>query len=247
MVRVICFSTITAVALAFAGTAHAQDKITFTGTFSLTGTADVTSPGGTLATGTSFDALQGLPDGDYGYNKPTETIGDTTFNADTQGATDGVISFSNVGGGSDGGFNSSSAAYNSILSGCVYTYGTGVAGITIGNSGSTATSLIVGDEYEVQLFDAAGSDDNAVFTAGGTAAANSVELTGSDYALGTFVATAATESLSFTPSSPTNNAGVISAIAVRDLGAAPEPSTWALMLLGVGGLAFLSRRVQARI
>jgi hypothetical protein len=246
MVRLICFS-ITAVALALAGVARAQDDITFTGTFALTGTADVTSPGGSLATGTSFDALQGLPSGDYGINKPTEKIGDTTFNADPGDGSDGIISFSNIGGGSDGYFASSSAAYTMVLAGCVYTYGTNTAGITIGNASSTATSLIVGHEYEVQLFDSAGSDDDAIFTAGGSATANSVELTGSDYALGTFVATEATESLSFMASSPSNNAGVISDIAVRDLGVAPEPSTWALMLLGIGGLAFLARRSQSRI
>jgi hypothetical protein len=222
--------------LATAQASHAQ--VFFTGVYSLTGPGDVTSPGGISALGSSFDGLQGLPSGDNGIIKPTETIGDVTFNTTQGGSTsadnDDYISLTNVGAGTDGSFNSSSAAYNSVLAGVAYTDGTSVGTITIG---STDHPLTLGSTYQVQLFDAAGSNDDAVFTSG-PLPANSIALAGDDYALGEFVATASTQIITFTPTAATNNAGVLSAIDVRLV---PEPSTYGALALGLVVLAGIGR------
>jgi hypothetical protein len=208
--------------LTLAGSAHAQVSWGQT-IYTLTGPSDIQT------NGTFFDAINTTTNGGY----TTTTIGDTTFNA-LVGGTDGTMSLTVTGG--DGNFTStyggsSSATYNYVVG-----HATDSSGSTV-TIGSALHPLTLGDLYQVQVW---GYWPNPMYGAelNGDPSV-SFPNGGGGYALGTFTATAITQTFTYQGNSQSFGAGFVNDIAVREV---PEPSTYALMLGGLALLGFCARR-----
>jgi hypothetical protein len=247
----VCNLALIAVAvLAAVSTAHAQD-ITWGTAQTITGDSNLIDAADTAGI-TNIDAL--LPNGG-----PLAADG-VTFNGVTGNSTsisDGTItlaassgSFSDF-GDNQGGYppsSSASAAFAAVMT----------AGGVFGAPGTitiAASKLTLGATYDVQIFDFSndGANESTNFSS-----ANSVILEDNNgvstnpatylgqFATGTFVATGANEVINFS-----NATGgftpVIGAINLVEV-AAPEPSTYALLISGCAGLVFLAlRRRQNRL
>ena len=210
---------------ALTGSARAQILWTSVGT--ITGLSDISTDG------SYFDALQTSTN--VNFNKKEQTIGDTVFHVINTNGTeaDGLIAITGSNTtGFDGSFTSappSSAAYAAVLGGNAFVQN---------KSGTIVLSgLTFGDVYQVEVWNS--TKHSTTYDAGTITPAI---LTGGDFALGTFTATASTHSFTFANSVGGDTYGVIDAIAVRDITQVPEPSTWALMLGGMGFLVLLARR-----
>ena len=223
---------------AFSATAHGQ--IVWGNVTAIQGDSDVS------VNGTSIDALQALPSGNNGINKPAETVNGTLFNSDNLSLTDGVITYSGpLGGGSDGGQGLGlSTAYSSVLAGCVYVddnpadYNPGTFP-AIAPTGVITLDVTAGDTYQVQLWNAY---LNGYRTTTFSVGSDSVTLAGSEYVIGTFTATSSTEVIDFNGVVSTDSSGVgeVNAVALRET---PEPSTYAMLIVGLAFLGFRLRRV----
>jgi hypothetical protein len=216
-----------------AGSARAQIIWNPLGPAAITGSSDIST------TGTFVDAITPHSISTYGNTaQPSSlTVGDTTFNVGS--FSDGTFSLSSTVGiadGSDGnapdGLNAYQAVgsqppapsstdelnYNELLTHCTFSGGT----VTVDMSG-----LVSGNAYQIQVWNSTGRQ--TTYTSG----LDSVTLTGNDFILGDFIAPlSSTESFTFIQSG-SNDLGVISDIALRQV---PEPSTYATLALGPGNL-----------
>jgi hypothetical protein len=230
--------------------AYAQN-VAFGSTQTITGDAnliDATTLPGSLY----VDAI--LPNGNYnspignngsGNSSPTSlTAGGVTFNALTPAATsisDGTISLAaNVSNpafsagqfnsyGNNAAFSGGSAAFNSVMN----------AGGLYGSGGTitiSSAALTTGHTYDVQIFNYSGDSQNESTTfMSGSSSVTLFDDNGShvgQFVTGTFTATGTSEIISF--GQPTGAyTPVVGAISLFDVTAAPEPSTYALMLGGM--------------
>lgn len=191
-------------------------------------------------TGTFFDAINTIKDGSF----TTTTVGDTTFHAlSLSGNTsDGVMSDVITGG--DGNFHGVGAPHLTDTTdddnfGYAINQSTD-ASLGSVTMGSATQYLTIGDVYQVQVWGYWANTSYGAHLNGSP----SVDFPngGGGYSIGTFTATALTQSFTYTGNPQSYGAGFVSEIAVRDLGAVPEPSTYAMMAAGIGLLGFFARR-----
>jgi hypothetical protein len=156
--------------------------------------------------------------------------------------SDSDISSPGAGGGDGSG--SSATPYLQILDGCSYVNVT-PAGDPSGVSQVSTFSLnhlTAGDVYQVQIWNVSSWAGHVTTEFSG---ATPVDLPGLDFVVGKFTATIS-GTQSFTMQGlPGGNYGEIDAIALRDLGAAPEPSTYAMLFAGIGALVLVVRLRRA--
>jgi PEP-CTERM motif len=213
--------------------------------------------------GTAFDAyIPQNPNGPFAVNGVTFQYS-TSSGTGTTG-TDGFISytwtsgsdnpFSFAGQYTDAGANPNAPPDLATLmaAGGTFTSGsTGAGFLTIGNS---TNPLIAGNEYQLQLFlwAPSGIPDSQVEFTGDTIGGNAITMdsqgpTGTGtFVTGTFIATGDSTQLDWSGGADSPYT-VVGGISVRDLGAVPEPSAYALMLGGLGVLAWMTlRRRQVR-
>jgi hypothetical protein len=150
----------------------------------------------------------------------SNTYGDGTFT---------ITGYDDNGGDGSG---SDATAYQKVLDRTTYTTTSGTI---------TMNGLTPGDEYQIQIWNSAGFRPTT-FTSG----LDKVDTNG-QYVIGTFTAGAAalgsltsSDSFTFAPDHG-NDAGEINALSLRDLGAVPEPSTYAMLFGGLGALVLISR------
>jgi hypothetical protein len=218
--------------------AHAQ-IIVWGSAQNMSGDTDVVVPvSGTLVDAATF----------YSSAVTVNTVKFNPLTASSGSYTDasGDISVTTPSGGAGpytGAFTSSSPSSTN------YSNLTSVLGFTVGNTGTvTLSGLVSGQTYQVEawsFYTGQSVPGSTTFT--GTTPVNLVGATG-QYALGTFTATGTTETFGYGVNN-TDNHAIINAISVFDTSggsAVPEPSTYALIFAGLGGLYFVSRRKQLR-
>ena len=227
------FSSIVAVVgLVLAGPAlHAQVVWDLAGPQPYTGTdADINTQGTFVAAVTE------------NYSNESVTVGDTVFDA----VSDSHIT--NIGnGGSDGSnffgpyspTNPAPTDYQEAVNGCSYTY-TGNPAVTF-----NLTGLQEGQLYQVEIWNVANdSTRDTELSSTGPAGTTTVDFN-KEFEIGTFtVGASGTQSISF-EGVEAGGVGEVNAIALRDLGAIPEPSTYAMFFAGVGALVLISRLRRA--
>jgi hypothetical protein len=208
-----------------------------------------TTPGATY-----FDALLTNP------SATTLAVDGVTFNASGGGQTDGTISFAYTSGtgsaisstnpnGDVNGFGEfstaspSSAAFAALLN----TGGNFGSASGSGSAGTvTISGLTSGANYDVEELSYVLGFTGAVTLSGTTPVTVSNDIGGNlgvgQFAIGTFTATGSTETFNWTGAA---NQGfpMLGNINVEEITAAPEPSTYALML---GGLALLVIQLRRR-
>jgi hypothetical protein len=241
----VCNLALIAVAvLAAVSTAHAQD-ITFGSATSITSDSNLIDAADTAGV-TNIDAL--LPE--HGplsadgvtFNDATGTSSSITDGVITLTASSGSFSPYGTNGDSNASFGGASAGFQAVMN-AGGVFGSGPGTITI-----AASALTLGATYELQIFNFSnlGGVESTSFTSG----ASSVALADQDgqFTTGTFVATGNAEVVNF--SQDVVGSGftpVIGAINLVEV-AAPEPSTYALLIGGCAGLVFLAlRRRQNRL
>jgi hypothetical protein len=216
-------------------TATAQAQISWGAIQTITGNASDIRINGTF-----FDAINTSWNG---TNFVTTTVGDTTFNELTLNpvsgrfTSDGTITDSVMYG--DGNFGGTGApTQTDTLDDTAYGYvlnhaSDGVASVTIG---SALHPLTLGDEYQVQVWGYWGNTNYGAQLNG----ANTVDFPngGGGYFIGTFTASATTQAFSYQGNAMSYGKGFVNDIAVRDI---PEPSTYAMMLGGIGMLVLIAR------
>lgn len=225
--------------LALASSSHAQ-MITWGLAQNMTGNPDIST------TGTYYDAAS--PYGTLTLSNGAGGVGGTnvTFNALTSAGSgnvsDGTISVTYTDGVGNYGAaftanSPSSTNYSNLVNTGIFNNGGGDT-VTIGGS------LVAGDTYQVEVWTYYSGDSSTAATVFSSTGGNSVSLlnqTG-QYALGTFVATASPEVFSFTAD---GGHGFVNDVSVRDItggSVVPEPSTYALLGLGVFALIMLQKR-----
>ena len=212
---------------AAAGSIHAQTLISWGLPQTITGDADLAQEG------TYFDAVNINPS--FTGTNVDGTFFNTMVYSDSNDGSDGSISvnspaFSYAGTGFSGG----STAYNYMVNEATYS---GSANVIIG---SETNPLSIGDTYHVQVWDYWNNGPYEAYVSGSPAV--TFDYPAFQYAVGTFTATAPTESFYWTGAPDANGAGFLNDVSVYNLGAVPEPSTWAAMLSGFGLLAFWRMR-----
>jgi hypothetical protein len=203
---------------------HAQ-LIDWLGANAITGDSDV------FTTGTYVDAFQAATGTFNGKPDSTQTVNGVAFNInDTYAFTDGTFSLTgDVADGTDGNYPSvGSTAYQDVLADCAYTAnGTPVT--------VTMNGLTAGKEYEIEVWNSTPYDDT-ILTGSTSGDIQSLDI--GQYTLGTFTA-GATNSFTFGNGPSRSGVGTIDALEIRQI---PEPSTYALMGLGLLAIAVVSRR-----
>lgn len=232
--------------------AHAQVLINW-------GTAtNMSTDTNVAANGTAFDAAT--------FYSTATTVNGVTFNPLTTAAT---FSSPDVGGLKDasgditvlytGGvippgstylaYAGGSANYNNVVSTLSYSFGTGSGSGTV-----TLSNLTLGQTYQVEVwaYDGNAGDHGNVSTqlsgSGGGLLNPSTSATSPEdgqYVIGTFTAAGTTESFNY--GAATGTYSILNDVAVRNITAVPEPSTWALMLAGFACLALRQRRLRNQI
>jgi hypothetical protein len=203
----------------------------------------ITDASNIATNGVYFDGINSYQNNGGANDFVPTVVGTTTFNAlvnvpgmsETTG-TDGTITLSSNGGNYRNPYTTGgSASYNYVLS-----QGSDAINGVI-TLGSLTHQLTIGDVYQVEAWDSYGGSYTAHID--GNPALN-FPAYATTYAIGTFTATASTFTFDYGPAVVTNNsgAGFVNDLVVRDLGAAPEPSTYTMMLAGGIGLLFLLRR-----
>ena len=190
--------------LAVLGSSSADAQITWSSPRAIVSSTDITT------IGVSVDAITANRFGN------TLTIGDTTFKATS---SDGTISLSgSFGTGGTDGSGSNSAPYNTVLDGCDYVSSGSTGTISLGSPG---TPLIAGHIYQIEVWNAAVNGRPTLFSG-----ASSVNLTGADLVVGTFVAPAnGIQTFTFT-SAISGSYGELNAIALRDISASSSAILW---------------------
>jgi hypothetical protein len=148
-------------------------------------------------------------------------------------------------GGGDGS-GSATTPYLQILDGCSYVGvspgGDPVNGVS-GVSTFSLNNLTAGDVYQVQVWNVTGyaGPNNANGRETLLSGSDTADLVGSDFVVGKFTATGSGAESFTIQGVPGGYYGEIDAIALRDLGPAPEPSTYAMLFAGVGALVIAMR------
>ncbi|MGD9856494.1 MAG: PEP-CTERM sorting domain-containing protein [Planctomycetaceae bacterium] len=205
-----------------------------------------TSSGGGVAPTVTVNGVTFTGWSPGGFGAQVDPSGHLTLTAEA-----GFGAFSSVGFGSGGApFSALSADYQTLLDYGDFAANAGQNDFT-GDLTLTISGLTVNHQYEFQWW----TNDSRPFSTGpvtATSGATSVSLdpnttnaaggTG-QYVIGTFIATAATESIVF---STTGNGNVQNAFQVRDLtvAAVPEPNSFALLTLALI-LCVVKRRMRA--
>jgi hypothetical protein len=237
---------------------YAQN-VTFGAAQTITGDANLIDAADT-ADAINVDAI--LPNGNLNNGSPSPgsslTLDGVIFNAATFTSTstsDGKITLTANSGGfsqygnNNGGYpvsGSASANFAAVMSaGGVFGSGPGV--ITI-----SASALVTGDSYALQIFNFSndGVDESTLFTSGSSSVtlfdnngvgANPASYLG-QFTTGFFTATGANETIDFANASGAYTP-VVGAINLANITAVPEPSTYALML---GGMLLLVLQLRHR-
>jgi hypothetical protein len=196
--------------------------------WSITGPSPYTGTNADIATNGTFVAAV-----TENYSSLSETVGDTVFDA---GSDSHITNIGN--GGSDGSdFFPAPAptAYQEAVNGCSYTY-TGNPPVTF-----KLTGLQTGDLYQVEVWNVVNdSTRDTELSSTGPGGTTSVDFN-KDYVLGTFTAgPSGMQSITF-QGVLAGGVGEVNAVALRDLGVAPEPSTYAMLFAGIGALVLVSR------
>lgn len=171
----------------------------------------------------------------YSVWSPPVTKGNITF---SQGVLSGLQT-----GGTQAPYTDLSPAYQSLLAGALWT--TETVQVTLGG-------LVAGQKYEVQVWVNQSADlvfYNTFFdSAGGNTRLITSNMQGApggtgQYLIGTFTVAESSTSVSFSlwPEEGTAG-GILNAIQVR---AVPEPSTWLLLGLAIGGAVVMALRRKA--
>jgi len=183
--------------------------------------------------GTYFDAVN------LNSSLASYTVNGEQFNATLGGGVgDGTISITGFGYGNytggTGVFTGGSTAYQNTMAGIDFVWGGGTGTVTL-------SSLTSGHTYQVQAWSYIGGADGPTTLTGSTP----VTLTSAgQFSIGAFTATGLTETFGYTDIANGNHA-VINAVSVRDTTVVPEPSTWAMMLGGLGML-LAGQRIRRR-
>ena len=170
--------------------------------------------------------------GNAGGTYPIKVTGaDTTFDLNSDSH---II---NIGGGGSDGSHSNATSYQAALNGVAYTFG--------GAYTFTLTGLNAADRYQVQIWDVDTSLSRTTQFSSSGAAGTTTTTVYNGYVLGT-ISGVTSQAISFVPT-VNGGAGEVNAVALRDLGAAPEPATYAMMIAGLALLGFHVRRKLARV
>jgi hypothetical protein len=138
----------------------------------------------------------------------------------------------NIGGGGEDGSGSTSSNYKIALNGCAYAY-------TPNSYTFTLTGLNANDEYQVEIWNVANDASRTTeYSSTGPAGTTSIELE-NGFVFGT-ISGETSQSITVQGLNP-GGVGEINAVALRDLGAIPEPSTYAMLFGGLGMLGLVSR------
>jgi hypothetical protein len=162
-------------------------------------------------------------------------VNGVVFHTLSTSSGDGTFSISNGGFAGDGSTDYSTP-YAAILAGTAYQDASSTSLLTV-TMGSVSNPLVVGQEYQVQVWDAADYGRAAVFSGVDPVTLNA------QYAIGTFTATATSEK--FTVEADPVSDSPYAEINAISLEAVPEPSTYAMMLGGLLFLGLLFRRQRA--
>lgn len=179
----------------------------------------------------------------YAYNTgsvDSHTVNGVTFDGTAAGGVgdlngEGNVVFSPVDNGTtSGGFNTAGGDIEALLDSAQWGTPSNADTITLGN-------LTAGEDYLVQIFssDNRGSRNNILQLDGSYDSVPTGAGNAGAYVLGTFTATGATESFTFSYNPVAGNANV-NAIQVRTV--VPEPATAALLGLLVCGVGVARRR-----
>jgi hypothetical protein len=211
-----------AMAIAFITASSVHAQILWLSSHSITNDLDV------LTNGSYFDATQLQ----Y-FDTSSQTVNGVLFNAFNGSNTDGKITLTNAGEGSDSYYGPAtlSASYQAILTNTAYQDAPNNGDVNIGG-------LTKGYTYQVQIWLGPLAGRQTVYSG-----VTPIELTGADYAVGDFVALSANEPFTFTAGTGSPY-GEIYSISVREIDV-PEPSTYALMFAGLALLGFCLRRKGA--
>jgi hypothetical protein len=178
---------------------------------------------------------------DANGNVENTGVGNTIFESSAVAG----VSISGVSGGGGDGSGSNATPYLEALNGCNYvnvipnSSPDGVSDVAT----VTLNGLTDGDTYQVQVWSVVGysGPDNANQRETELSGTSPAYLVGSDFILGKFTAGASDmESFTF-QGLPGGDYGEIEAVALRDITATPEPSTYAMLCAGVGALVLVAR------
>jgi hypothetical protein len=195
--------------------------------------AYVTGDSNLVSNGTYFDAVNTAQSGFTSRNVDGTEFNALTFSGST--GSDGTISV-NIGGGGTyvNGFSGGSTDYNYVVD-----HGADFAGGSV-TLGSVSKPLTIGDTYQVEVWDYWNGGPYQAYVQGSPA--ETFAYPANQFAIGTFTATALTETFNVTGAPTSNGAGFLNDIVVREI---PEPSTYAMMLIGLVAVGFCLRRKLA--
>jgi hypothetical protein len=221
-------TTLLSVSVAFTfATMVAHGQIAFQAPVAVT-----TSDGSQISTmGTFVDAV-----GVNGGGNSAITVNGMPFNAifATAQQGDAVFSFSGAGAGNNGS-NSTTTPFNAVNNGVAYVGDFSPADTQ--TETVTINGLTLGNLYQLQVFNV-GTFDTTVN------GANSQNIVGA-YTIGDFAATSMSQTFTYSNHSTAlgGNSGIggVGSIELRDVTSVPEPSTYALMGLGLAAALLVTR------
>jgi len=225
-----------AIAFAFCVARSEAATITWSAATNVNNSSDVAT------NGTYVDALHANP------GQGNQTIGDTIFHEQSTssvagtftGATSNISIQTNgpIGAGNGSSLGQLPASVTGTYSTVLYYLDYGSEEVTLSQSGTiTLSGLGVGSTYQVQIWSV--QLDNQHYVTTYTSGANSVslQLNPGQFTLGTFVADAATQSLTIQYTSGNARYYALNAVALRQL---PEPGS--LGIIGCAGMILAARR-----
>jgi hypothetical protein len=178
-----------------------------------------------------------------------DTVNGVTFSSGPLGGNTDFTT-SNLDGAAFFGPSATAAPYSDLSASYEDLVGHGdyaTANSGVGTATLTLNGLTNGDSYQVQVFvndsRTFGAGRSETFTGGGsTSGALSYNSTGADggvgqFVIGTFTADGSSEDITLA----STQALQLNAFQVREEGATPEPSTYAMVFAGLGLLALVSR------
>ena len=220
MKRLLSILAATTVLASLAATAQAQ-SIAWGSAIDTSSSSDV------LNNGTYFDAAT------FGT---AATVNGVAFNK----INDGIISATNPGGATGANPLSADPAYNDITNTIGFGY-------QIGGE-VTISGLTLGQEYQVQAWSWWYSGFSAGLTTLTGSTPVAIDAGIGQFAVGMFTATSSTETFNYDPKvnpggDSYGNYAMLDAVSVTAISNIPEPSTWAMMVGGLGML-FAGQRIR---